>query len=85
MLLYPIQKTANFQTQREQYTERLLNSCTCIRTGMTLGGLSVFVCCVGMAVPLNRTGCESPPLFLVVAIHEAILQLNQIIYGRKKN
>lgn len=28
MLLCPIQKTANFQTQREQCTERLLNSRT---------------------------------------------------------
>lgn len=61
MLLYSIQKTANFHTQREQCTERLLNSHTCI--GVTSGGLGVFVCCVGMAVPLDRTGCKSPPLF----------------------
>ena len=76
MLLYSIQKTANFHTQRGQCTERLLNSHTCI--GVASGGLSVFVCCVGMAVPLDRTGCKSPPLFLVVAITEAILQYNQI-------
>ena len=79
MLLSPIQKTANFQTQREQCTERLLHSCTCIRTGMTLGGLSVFVCCVGMAVPLNRTGCESPPLLFGGGSNSGNIAHNQIM------
>ncbi len=32
---------------------------------MAHGGLSVFVCCVGMAVPLNRTRCKSPPLLFI--------------------
>lgn len=66
MLLCLIQKTANFQHNEDN----ALNAHSLvepIRYGM-FGGLSVFVCCVGMAVPLNRTGCKSPPLLLVWAM-----------------
>lgn len=55
-------ENCQFSTQRGQCTERLLNSHFCTFTEVTFGGLSVLVCCVGMAVPLNRTRLESPPL-----------------------
>ncbi len=64
MLLYSIQKTANFQHNGDNALNAH-NLAIPIRYGL-LGGLSVFVCCVGMAVPLNRTRCKSPPLFLLV-------------------
>lgn len=62
MLLYSIQKTANFQ-HNEDNTLNAYQLAIPIGVWL-LGGLSVFVCCVGMAVPLNRTGYGSPPLFL---------------------
>lgn len=63
MLLYSIQKTANFQHNED----KALNAHRIVvpAAARLLGGLSVSVCCVGMAVPLNRTGCESPPLILL--------------------
>ena len=53
MLLDSIQKTANFQHNGDNALNAH-NLVVPIRYGL-LGGLSVFVCCVGMAVPLNRT------------------------------
>ena len=46
LLLYFVQKTANFQTQQAQWT----------RNAYAIAWV-VFVCCVGMAVPLNSTTC----------------------------
>lgn len=69
-------ENCQFSTQRRQCTKRP-QSCRILAWGYGLfGGLSVFVCCVGMAVPLNRTGCESPPLFFVVAIDSGNIAQN---------
>ena len=79
MLLYSIQKTANFQHNGD----KALNAHSLvvpIRGYGLLGGLSVSVCCVGMAVPLNRTGCKSPPLFLLVVAIQGNIAKQPITY-----
>ena len=58
-------ENCQFSTQRGQCTERPQYSRTYVLCVRLLGGLSVFVCCVGMAVPLNRTRCKSPPLIFI--------------------
>ena len=62
MLLCSIQKTANFQHNEDNALSAHSMAVPDYRVWLA-GGLSVVVCCVGMAVPLNRTRCSSPPLF----------------------
>ena len=66
-------------TQRGQCTERPQSCHTFFFRCGLLGGLSVSVCCVGMAVPLNRTGCKSPPLFFGGGNNLGNIAHNQLI------
>ena len=61
MLLRSIQKTANFLTQRVQYTERLPFSYT--HYGMTIGGLSVHGMLCGYGSTSESYRIQKPTTF----------------------